>query len=95
MGEPFASGVSLNGLKCEPKTRIGQDPDGASGNKHRIERRAVTEELQLFKKTRRTLAASIRLRDLAKSTKSSVKPFLVLIAASALTWTAVMAIHGF
>jgi hypothetical protein len=30
----------------------------------------------------------------AKSAKSTVKPFLVLIAASALTWAAFMAIHG-
>ena len=39
---------------------------GASGNEHWIERRAVTAELQLFKKIRRTLAASIRLRDNGK-----------------------------
>ena len=31
---------------------------------------------------------------MAKSAKSTVKPFLVLIAASALTWAAFMAIHG-
>jgi hypothetical protein len=31
---------------------------------------------------------------MAKSAKSTAKPFLVLIAASALTWAAFMAIHG-
>ena len=31
---------------------------------------------------------------MAKSAKSTVKPFLVLIAASTLTWAAVIAIHG-
>jgi hypothetical protein len=31
---------------------------------------------------------------MAKSAKSTVAPFLVLVAASALTWAAFMAIHG-
>jgi hypothetical protein len=31
---------------------------------------------------------------MAKSEKSPIKPFLVLVAASALTWMAAMAIHG-
>jgi hypothetical protein len=30
---------------------------------------------------------------MAKSTKSTLKPFLVLIAAAALMWVATMAIH--
>jgi hypothetical protein len=32
---------------------------------------------------------------MAKSVKSTVKPLIILIAASATAWAAAMAIHGF
>jgi hypothetical protein len=32
---------------------------------------------------------------MAKSAKSTLKPFLILIVASAVAWAAAMAIHGF
>jgi hypothetical protein len=32
---------------------------------------------------------------MAESAKSTVKPFLILIVASVVAWTAGMAIHGF
>jgi hypothetical protein len=51
----------------------------------------VTAKLQLHKEIRRTLPSA--LRRLREMTKSTVKPFLVLIAASVLTWAALMAIH--
>jgi len=35
------------------------------------------------------------LEAMAKSVKSTLKPFLILIVASAVAWAAAMAIHGF
>jgi len=32
---------------------------------------------------------------MAKSAKSTLKPLLILVAASAVAWAAAMAIHGF
>jgi hypothetical protein len=37
---------------------------------------------------------TIGSRAMAKSTKSPVKPFLVLVASSVVTWAAFMAIHA-